>query len=140
MQANPPKQHAGVQDLKPVASGSSYSNQWTVSGDKKPPVDPSFEAAKYWQRVKEQGFHPKHVKPPPALKDQQAVESLDEFSEFDHQYLNFPTFQTEPPIITYDPNIVYERDQVSVVLSRCAAARLSVLRSCSCTPRASGLK
>jgi len=109
---NTPKQQPGAQDLKPVASGSSYSNQWTVSGDKKPTLDPSFEAAKYWQRVKEQGFFPKHVKPPAPLKDQQAVESLDEFSEFDHQFVNFPTFQTEPPMITYDPNIVYEREQV----------------------------
>ena len=56
-----------------------YSNQWTVSGEKKPLLDPTLEAAKYWQRVKEQGFFPK----PATGKDQHAVESLNEFTEFD---------------------------------------------------------
>ncbi len=110
-----------IQD--PKQSGSSYSNQWTVSGDKKPVLDPSLEAAKYWQRIKEQGFFPGNHKSADNNKDQQAVESTDEFSEFNHNFANFQHFPSQHPVV-YDtqppipfqhhhqepPHIVYERD------------------------------
>ena len=102
--------------------GPGYSNQWTASGEKKPLLDPSIEAAKYWQRVKEQGFYPQPVTPP-AGKDQQAVESYNEFTEFDHHpFSNFPSeysssFDTQPffkhdqhPHGQPPPHIVFERD------------------------------
>ena len=112
-----------IQDPKQILpSGSSYSNQWTVSGgDKKPVLDPTLEAAKYWQRVKEEGFFP--GKPKSGSKDQHAVESLDEFSEFDHNFANFQNFPSEHPVAFNSqppnpfqhhqqgpPHIVYDRD------------------------------
>ncbi len=123
----------GLPDLKPtqnqdpkqiLPSGSSYSNQWTVSGDKKPVLDPSLEAAKYWQRIKEQGFFPGNHKSANNNKDQQAVESSDEFSEFNHNFANFQHFPPSQHPVVYDtqppipfqhhhqepPHIVYERD------------------------------
>ena len=87
---------------KPPNPVTGYSNQWTVSGEKKPMVDPSHEAAKYWQRLKSQGFAPKPGQKNPDNKDQHAVESHDEFSQFDHHFVNFPTFKSEHSII-YDP-------------------------------------
>jgi len=110
-----------IQD--PKLSGSSYSNQWTVSGDKKPVLDPSLEAAKYWQRIKDQGFFPGNHKSAKNSKDQQAVESSDEFSDFNHNFANFQHFPSQHPIV-YDtqppipfqhhhqepPHIVYGRD------------------------------
>jgi hypothetical protein len=113
-----------IQDPKQILpSGSSYINQWTVSGDKKPVLDPSLEAAKYWQRIKDQGFFPGNHKSAKNNKDQQAVESSDEFSEFNHNFANFQHFPSQHPVV-YDtqpptpfqhhhqepPHIVYERD------------------------------
>jgi len=49
----------------PPVNPITYVNQWTTSGEKKPLTDPSKEAAKYWQRVKGQGYaHQKGVKQP----------------------------------------------------------------------------